>query len=59
MSNSHCKARRQSDQMHCSHCGTTWDVNDPDPPVCRKDPVIFNQEAGRRALDYIKELLRR
>jgi hypothetical protein len=30
----HKKARQYSDQMHCSHCGKQWDVNDPKPPQC-------------------------
>ena len=30
----HKNARQHSDEMHCSHCGKTWDVNDPEPPEC-------------------------
>jgi len=33
-----CFARQYSDQMQCS-CGLAWDVNDPDPPVCRSQAV--------------------
>jgi len=29
-----CEATQHSDQMHCSACGATWDVNDPEPPFC-------------------------
>lgn len=29
-----CAARQQSDQMYCSKCLLTWDVNDLDPPQC-------------------------
>lgn len=29
-----CKARQFSDQMHCSVCNLTWDINDPCPPEC-------------------------
>ncbi len=29
-----CRARQYSDQMHCSNCGLTWDMNDPHPPKC-------------------------
>lgn len=31
-----CLARQHSDQMMCAACGLAWDVNDPDPPACRK-----------------------
>lgn len=31
-----CLARQHSDQMMCEACGLAWDVNDPDPPACRK-----------------------
>jgi len=30
----HKNARQHSDEMHCSHCGKTCDVNDPEPPPC-------------------------
>lgn len=30
----HRAARQYSDQMYCSHCERTWDVNDVDPPEC-------------------------
>lgn len=29
-----CAARQYSDQMYCSKCLLTWDVNDLDPPQC-------------------------
>lgn len=29
-----CAARKYSDQMHCSRCALTWDMNDPVPPWC-------------------------
>jgi len=32
----HCNARRYGDQMICAPCGLIWDVNDPEPPACRK-----------------------
>jgi len=31
-----CLARQYSDQMMCAACGLAWDINDPDPPACRK-----------------------
>ena len=33
-----CHARQHSDQMLCA-CGLAWDVNDPDPPECRRITV--------------------
>lgn len=30
----HLHARQYSDQMYCSHCGKTWDVDDIEPPAC-------------------------
>lgn len=36
MSTPLCKARQYSDQMACSECGLSWDVNDPEPPACGK-----------------------
>lgn len=37
-----CEARQFSDQMVCEHCRTVWDVNDPQPPACkREDRVSF------------------
>ena len=34
---SKCDAKQFSDQMSCA-CGNVWDMNDPDPPECRKIP---------------------
>ena len=31
-----CQARQYGDQMICAACGLYWDVNDPEPPECRK-----------------------
>lgn len=31
-----CSAVQQSDEMFCAKCGLRWDVNDPEPPACRK-----------------------
>lgn len=36
----HSKARRHGDQYHCSECGRQWDVNDPDPPECKREQAI-------------------
>ena len=32
-----CQARQYGDQMICAPCGLNWDVNDPEPPECRKN----------------------
>lgn len=31
----HKNAKRYNDEMFCSHCGKSWDVNDPEPPPCK------------------------
>jgi hypothetical protein len=41
-----CKARQHGDQMNCSHCGTIWDTNDPDPPEC-----MMQKDANKLAAD--------
>jgi hypothetical protein len=38
-----CVAYQASDEMKCP-CGLTWDVNDPDPPRCRRQRHV---EPGR------------
>ena len=38
-----CQARQYSDQMLC-RCGLAWDVNDLEPPECRK---IFHRPTMR------------
>ena len=40
-----CQARQHSDQMICHKCGLVWDMNDPDPPVCRRDSTAFCHSA--------------
>ena len=32
-----CQARQYGDQMRCVPCGLVWDMNDPEPPECRKN----------------------
>ena len=39
MDTSKCQARQTSDQMTCS-CDNVWDMNDPEPPACRKAVVV-------------------
>lgn len=34
-----CNAVQFSDQMSCS-CGNVWDMNDPYPPECKKEPTM-------------------
>jgi hypothetical protein len=33
----HKAVRQYSDEYQCSHCGKTWDVNDPEPPPCTEE----------------------
>jgi len=42
-----CKARQHSDQMLCE-CGLGWDMNDPEPPTCRKGVVAKQELAAMR-----------
>ena len=51
-----CKARQHSDQMLCDHCGTVWDINDPDPPVCSTKEVQ-EKLRGQETLKYLKRKL--
>ena len=44
-----CYARQISDQKHCAYCGLIWDVNDPEPPKCKK-AVDLRTKAGREAV---------
>lgn len=54
---SRCKARQYSDQMACE-CGLVWDMNDPDPPMCRdSQPVLSKKARGLEALRRIREEL--
>ena len=50
----HKKARQYSDQMHCAECGKQWDVNDPDPPPCKRESL-----AGRDAVESMRKLFRK
>ena len=35
-----CAARQGADQqMRCTRCGYAWDLDDPEPPTCRDEPV--------------------
>lgn len=49
-----CRKRRYNDQYHCDHCGTEWDIDDPEPPVCRVDQA---REYGNQVIKEIKESL--
>lgn len=49
-----CSAKQFSDQMVCSTCELTWDVNDPEPPVCNPLRVL---EVGRAAIRQIRASL--
>lgn len=35
-----CAARQDAtQQMRCLRCGYVWDIDDPEPPTCRDEPV--------------------
>jgi hypothetical protein len=50
--NGHDNTRQYSDQYHCADCGKQWDVNDPDPPECRRECL-----AGEQAIREMRRLL--
>lgn len=31
-----CNAYVIGDQYHCDSCGLSWDINDPEPPECKR-----------------------
>jgi len=37
MMTGHKKAIRVNDQYHCAECGRQWDVDDTDPPPCKRE----------------------
>jgi hypothetical protein len=50
-----CAARQYSDQMHCQVCRLTWDMNDPDPPACRRaEPDLV--QTGASGKDLLRPL---
>lgn len=64
-----CHARQCNDQMMCK-CGLAWDVNDPEPPVCRGcrmsytpeqlavlDPAAISKASQRHIQSVIEELI--
>lgn len=50
-----CMARRINDQMLCTQCGLSWDIDDPEKPKCnpRKGRRVTNQdwEELKKAVD--------
>ena len=50
-----CVKRRYNEQWHCHRCGTQWDCNDPDPPLCIYDE---HKRVGNEALKHIKNKLK-
>lgn len=52
-----CAAVQQSDEMYCARCNLRWDVNDSDPPRCRKSlPVSASADhrtSDRKKLDAV------
>ena len=53
----HKKARQYSDQIYCSQCGKSWDVNDQYPPDCISNHDLFLQK--RELLKQVNENERR
>ena len=51
-----CKARQYSDQMMCDKCALQWDVNDPEPPLCKNDRDL-DVEEGVKVFAKLKVLL--
>lgn len=49
----HGSVRRYGDQYHCSSCGKQWDVNDPDPPECKRE-----SRAGEKAIGEMRRAFR-
>lgn len=41
-----CQARQHSDQMTCSACDITWDMNDRNPPNCRPSLITVTPIIG-------------
>ena len=56
---SRCQARQYSDQMMCGACGLTWDMNDPDPPICNNGVKVetIKPPKARESIETIKRLL--
>lgn len=52
MTEGHKNARQYGDQMMCSHCGKSWDVNDIDPPQCS------TSASSARTLGHLQQLRR-
>ncbi|QGF21060.1 hypothetical protein MA11_gp35 [Pectobacterium phage MA11] len=53
MRSPHRQPRQYSDQVSCSACGKTWDVNDPEPPECVE---TLQQAIDRRAAETSNRL---
>lgn len=51
MMTGHKKAIRVNDQYHCSECGRQWDVEDMDPPECKR-----NSQAGEKAIREMRKM---
>ena len=51
----HKKAIRVNDQYHCAECGKQWDVNEPEPPECKRESRA-GQDAGREAVRQMRKL---
>lgn len=47
--------KRYNDQYSCSKCGKTWDINDPEPPVCETAQVT----QGKQWINHIRNILKK
>ena len=52
--NGHKNVRQYSDQMHCAECGRQWDVDDNEPPPCKRE-----SQAGRDAVESMRKMFRK
>lgn len=43
-----CYAKQHSDQMICHKCGLVWDMNDPDPPECRRKELASRNSSNNQ-----------
>jgi len=43
-----CYATQHSDQMICYKCGLVWDMNDPEPPECRRKELTGTRTPSKQ-----------
>jgi len=52
-----CNAKQYSDLMECRPCKLKWDINDSDPPECRRIGFLTDYELGNFILYNIADKL--